>query len=276
MANDWIKMRCNLWTHPKVALMAARLQTKKATVVGALHGVWTLADQHADGGYLAGLNPDMVDASTDVPGFADAMKAAGWISFDEGGAHFPAYEEHNGSTGKGRAMANRRQKGRRHASVTQVSRSCHADVTPDRDTTVTRGEENRGDKKRVEKKEKKNEDIAPSGEDAASVPSDSVLTFQTKGKPRIWHLTQARLDEYAALYPGVDVLFEMRKARQWCEDAPAKRKTAHGMPRFCTRWLNRANDRPGRPEYAPPPTPDQPPPLSRETLAGFLQDDDDQ
>ena len=65
-----------------------------------------------------------------------------------------------------------------------------------------------------------------------------VLTFPTKGGDP-WGLTQDKLHEYQETYPGVDVLGELRRARQWCLDNPGRCKTAKGMPKFCGGWLGR-------------------------------------
>ncbi len=77
-------------------------------------------------------------------------------------------------------------------------------------------------------------------------PSDSeqvVLEFPTVGSgQKTWALTQSKADEYAASYPGMDVLAECRAARQWCIDNTAKRKTPRGMPKFLNGWLERSQN----------------------------------
>jgi hypothetical protein len=66
------------------------------------------------------------------------------------------------------------------------------------------------------------------------------------GKPvKAWPLYQAKIDEWQATYPGVNVVDELRKARQWLIDNPAQRKTYTGMPRFLNRWLAKEQDRGG-------------------------------
>ena len=70
-----------------------------------------------------------------------------------------------------------------------------------------------------------------------------VFTFPTAGHPSSWDLHQSRIEMWAGMYPGVDVLAECRKAFAWTEAAP-NRKTARGMPAFLVRWLNKAADRP--------------------------------
>ena len=82
--------------------------------------------------------------------------------------------------------------------------------------------------------------------------SQAVMTFPVVGKgeagqARLWALTEAKLAEYLESFPAVDVLAECRKARQWCIDRPANRKTYGGMPAFLSRWLGKEQDRGGRP-----------------------------
>ena len=75
----------------------------------------------------------------------------------------------------------------------------------------------------------------------------AVLTFQCVGTgPSQWTLTASKLQQYREAFPGIDVLAECRKARQWLIDNPPRRKTAKGMPRFLNSWLSRAQDRAGR------------------------------
>lgn len=74
-----------------------------------------------------------------------------------------------------------------------------------------------------------------------------MLTFPVTGDKlrREWGLSRTSLDEYATLYPGLDVLAECRKALAWCLANPGKRKTAKGMPNFLVNWFNRSTNRGG-------------------------------
>ena len=102
---------------------------------------------------------------------------------------------------------------------------------------------------------------------------DEVMSFPTKGTGAAeWSLTAAKLAEYQQSFPGVDVLAECRKARQWCLDNPTKQKTPKGMPKFLGGWLGKVQDR-GHPLAPPLPatTPD-PAEIERRTadrLAAF-------
>lgn len=44
MAGDWIKMRADLHTHPKVVRMASALKADRLRIVGGLHSAWCLFD----------------------------------------------------------------------------------------------------------------------------------------------------------------------------------------------------------------------------------------
>lgn len=82
---------------------------------------------------------------------------------------------------------------------------------------------------------------------APPLASPAVLTFTTQGKEKSWALTQAQVDAWRDLYPGLEVIVACRKALAWTEANPAKRKTAKGMPAFLVNWLNReANSGGGR------------------------------
>lgn len=70
-----------------------------------------------------------------------------------------------------------------------------------------------------------------------------VLEIPTNtGKP--WGITAEMIAEWRNTFPGLDVEAELRKARQWCLDNQARRKTASGMRKFLGNWLSRSNDNP--------------------------------
>jgi len=75
---------------------------------------------------------------------------------------------------------------------------------------------------------------------SATSAEPSVIDYPAVGKPPSWGLTQTQIDAWAALYPGLDVLAECRKAKAWL--LANKRKTAGGMSRFLVNWLNQATN----------------------------------
>ena len=81
-------------------------------------------------------------------------------------------------------------------------------------------------------------------------------------------VSRQEVEEYAALYPAVDVQQELRNMRGWCLANPSKRKTRSGVKKFVNGWLSRAQDRGGT--HAPPSGPPENPYL--EMLKQIEQD----
>lgn len=55
-------------------------------------------------------------------------------------------------------------------------------------------------------------------------------------------VSQEQCQEWAGVYPAVDVIQQLREMREWCLNNPAKRKTAKGVRSFITRWLAKEQD----------------------------------
>ena len=47
---------------------------------------------------------------------------------------------------------------------------------------------------------------------------------------------------YQQLYPGIDVMQELRNIQAWCLSNPKNRKTRSGAKRFLNAWLSRAQN----------------------------------
>ena len=87
------------------------------------------------------------------------------------------------------------------------------------------------------------EDESPEPEEPASGPAEKpILVFDCVGFVKAWTLSEEKLQEWQSVFPDLDVLAALRRARQWCIDNPTKRKTAAGMPRFLNSWLGTAQD----------------------------------
>ncbi len=148
MAGDWIKMRTNLDSDPRIVVIAGMLSLTELHVVGCLWKLWAWADEHTIDGNDIRVTEATLDRFTGVSGFAAALRCVGWLDGVDHSLSFPRFEEHNGQTAKNRSLtAKRVAKHRKNESA-------------NRNSGVTTVALPREEKKREEKKEKPNELIS--------------------------------------------------------------------------------------------------------------------
>lgn len=123
MAGDWIKMRTNLWSDPRVSRLCDLTDSGEAAIVGGLYWLWASADEHSADGFMPGLSPSAIDRKTGIRGFGNALASIGWIEVADDGIFVVRFDEHNGSSAKRRAMEARRKAGARNMSA------CDADTS---------------------------------------------------------------------------------------------------------------------------------------------------
>ncbi len=135
----------------------------------------------------------------------------------------------------------------------------------DHDTTVALPEDYRSatvvlpedyrliEEKRKEEKgreEKRKEDLLPGAETTPDRPPDRqpviILPLNDKTEHPVY---QEQVEEWAELYPAVDVAQQLRSMKGWLDSNPTKRKTRTGINRFINSWLakeqNKGGDRYG-------------------------------
>lgn len=95
------------------------------------------------------------------------------------------------------------------------------------------------------------EDVRSRPDQEPARPAEpSVLSYPCDGKPSEWHLTQSQLDEWAPLFPTLDLLDACRQAKAWVMASPDRRKTAKGMCKFLVNWFGREKNN-GRSRASP-------------------------
>ena len=119
---SWIKMRTGLENDGRVRILSKKLRTDIDSALGKLFRFWKLADEQADkDGVLFGWTAEDVDEKMGVPGFCNALPSD-WIDISGEWVKCPEYQEHNGSTGKARAVDQKRKsRDRADRSVRKVS-----------------------------------------------------------------------------------------------------------------------------------------------------------
>jgi hypothetical protein len=146
MAGDWIKMRSGLATHPKVVRIASALKADRLRVVGGLHSVWCLFDEHSENGVLIGYTLSALDDLIGWPGFSAEMARVEWLIETGETLATPRFEDHNGQSAKRRAQdADRKRMARENPEIVQEMSAFDADKKRTR-------EEKRREEKREEQK----------------------------------------------------------------------------------------------------------------------------
>jgi hypothetical protein len=154
VSTDWIKMRVDLRTHPKVVRMASALKADKLRVIGGLFAVWSIFDAHSSDGILEGYTFESIDDELHWKGFAKAMAGIEWLTFDPeqgDGLLAPRFEEHNGQSAKRRAMETERKRLEREAEkaasdAKKAATKAGQLSASDADKSVTREEKRREEK----------------------------------------------------------------------------------------------------------------------------------
>src|SRR5690606_37140822 len=240
MAGDWIKMRTNLWDHPKVVRIVSALcpqsvhdMSARCRVIGALYRTWALADAFTEDGTLDGYTAEALNAAVGIEGWAETLQHVGWLTINEQSLVVPRFNDHNGQSAKRRAEDARRKRGVRKASAKRPQ-----NVRNDADKMRTREEKRREDINNINNinnsygvcselhSEPPEEPVQDNSE---PVSEPSPFTFPVKGKgSKTWTLPQRELERYQECFDGIDVVAEIRKALRWCETNPRRRKTATG------------------------------------------------
>ena len=110
MAGDWIKMRIDLLSHPKIVRILSATKSDKFRVVGGLHAVWSIFDTHSEDGVLDGYSAYALDHVIGWDGFSAALLNVGWLKELDGALVMPEFDEHNGKSGKRRAEDQKRKR----------------------------------------------------------------------------------------------------------------------------------------------------------------------
>jgi hypothetical protein len=235
MAGDWIKMRVNLVTHPKVLAISeylssngdyqdwstmsgfapsiggsrddcerdfqASLRVTRYVTVCALLRYWGYANEHAKDEFISTLRVRDLDDVVQVPGFGKALESVGWVEYDADrhGLYLPNFNEYNTSGNERSASAKsaaERQKAFRERHKSNVT----SNVTVTRDSN--RREEKRREEKNIEDSgaEAQPANAAPTPKTKKAKPQKTALpeNFSVSERVRTWAKVKGfdRLDEH--------------------------------------------------------------------------------
>lgn len=255
MAGDWIKMRTDLRTHPKVVRISSALDADTLRTVGGLWSVWSLFDLHSTDGKLVGYTTEVVDSLIGWPGFAAAMERVGWLEScvidDAPSLVAPRFDAHNGQSAKRRAQEAERKRLVRKASASDADKN--------------------GIREEKRREESINTPLPPrgreNGEAEMSNDEGSGDEFQLGGlEPAVsakkkkggagegelsWSaetgwvgFTADLMGELDAAYPACNIRRQFLAMEQWLKANPG-RAVKSNWRRFVNNWLRREQDRGG-------------------------------
>jgi len=229
MSGDWIKMRMELQTHPKVVRMSSALNADTFRIIGGLHAAWSLFDTQTDDGLMPGVTCSSLDFLIRWTGFSSAMVAVGWLVETPEGLEMPRFRSHNGKSAKRRAMDTERK------SVSRMS-ACDADKSRT---------ESGLEKRREEKIE--NTSIPPKVEDAP-------ITSRKESKEPGTEKSDPIKAEFDTAWPTIreSIATPTRRNRDSASKAWAKRRKAGLSSQEIMAWWNdRIVAGASRPELVP-------------------------
>ncbi|MCD1124834.1 hypothetical protein LPW36_02085 [Jinshanibacter sp. LJY008] len=232
MAGDWIKMRTDLQTHPKVVRIASALKADRLRVIGALHATWCLFGAHSVDGIMEGYTPETLNEMIAFDNFAEVMISVGWLEFDGKHLSMPDFEAHNGQSAKRRAQEANRKKESRKTSASEA------------DKMRTREE------KRREEKNIKDQEILHGEKNLhAGTTNDEIFISLPLNDGNEFPVSISLVAELSELYPAVDIHQELRKQRGWLLAEPRRRKTSRGIQKFINTWMAKEQDRGGHSNF---------------------------
>lgn len=239
-------MKTGTLGHIKLRRLKRLLNKALYQTAGILTCIWHLAAECADEGDIGRFTDDEISDYLEWDGdpktLTDALVNAGWLDRDNERRlvvhdwldHCPGYISER--------LKKRRLRRRKH-------RTCDAKTGDKEGTSEGQQGDNQGTVPGMSPTcplfTQSSQVQSVDSSDVCATSEPAILTYPTNGKVKSWELTQSQVDEWAGLYPGIDVMAECRKALAWSKANPAKRKTAGGMPRFLVSWLGKANDRGG-------------------------------
>lgn len=79
--------------------------------------------------------------------------------------------------------------------------------------------------------------ILPEAETAPDQQAETAVIELLLNDKSEYPIFQSQIDQWIKLFPGVDVMQELRNMKAWCLANPTRRKTKSGILKFITSWV---------------------------------------
>ena len=259
----WIEVHQELIQHPKVKRLARMLNISKFDAMGRLFAFWSWALDYADNGNLSRFDASDIAEAMEWEGDPQSLVTAmidcgpggssGFIERRDGGLFVHDWEGYMGRLISMREKNRERQeryRERKSGSVTSPSRNHNVTVTSPLHNDNVTGLPNQTQQNQTQQnQENKNTNSAP----APSKPAEPILDLE--GAQALTALTQMYelcpdycpdppkevrlIQELAQETPGVSLVAEFRKARDWLEGKPVKERKKN-LRAFLRNWVSNA------------------------------------
>jgi len=90
---------------------------------------------------------------------------------------------------------------------------------------------------------KKTDEVVKAQPEQGAVTAVITLPLNDKSEHPVY---QSQIDEWAELYPAVDIMQELRNMKGWANSKPQRRKTKRGISSFINSWLAKTQNQGGR------------------------------
>jgi len=228
--------------------------------VGILESLWLFAQTNARDGNLERFSADDIAAALEWPGNAaelvKALADSGWLDTNPG-LKIHDWDEHSPRWVRG-VLARRERKSKAEKDCqtnltecgTELRTECGTELPTELRTDLRTECGTTKTKTKTKTKPNTQKPLArffPGAENSASgvepiSPAVFVFPVIGPGGPE-WALTEKDIQDFSNLFPGVDCLGQCRSALAWVSASPERRKTARGMKKFLTGWLQRHIER---------------------------------
>lgn len=112
------------------------------------------------------------------------------------------------------------------------------ETEPNQNQTETKLDPKDKDKDKVKDKDK---DINIYSSEQSTEQPEAVIKLPLNDKSE-YPIYDGAVQEWAGLYPAVDVIQQLRNMKGWLDANPTKRKTRRGIEKFINAWLAREQD----------------------------------
>ena len=152
-----------------------------------------------------------------------------------------AAEGENGGLPDNETIAFRLRKSTKDINAA-ISKLCHW-LVQDASNPLAAGYQDASlEREREKEKEREEIRLQPGGQQAGSVP-DAVIAIPLIPSHGEYGISQNQVDQWAELFPGVQVMQTLREIKAWNVANPSRRKTRRGIEKHVVGWLSREQNK---------------------------------